>query len=88
MAGKKMQTKDKVHQNDTTSHILWYSDWLHNTISAGSSIFLANHNTFSAYQNHTTREYEKWYMMNLIGLVQIKGMFVNNKKILIKNSWI
>ena len=25
-------------QKGTTSHILWYSDWLQNTTSAGSSI--------------------------------------------------
>ena len=33
---------------DTFSHIFWYSDWLHNTTSAGSSI-------------QTTIKYEKWY---------------------------
>ena len=36
------------HQEGTTSRILWYSDWLYNTTSAGSSIFIANHKTTSA----------------------------------------
>ena len=39
---------NEAHQEGTTSHILWYSDWLHNTTSAGSSIFKANHRTVSA----------------------------------------
>ena len=34
---------NEVHQKD----ILWYSDWLHNTTSAGNSIFVTNHNTTS-----------------------------------------
>ena len=37
-----------VHQNGTTFHILCYSDRLHNTTSAGSSIFVANHYTTAA----------------------------------------
>ena len=58
-------------QKGTTSHILWNFDRLHNTTSAGSSIFVANNNNnnnnntsagsgiiicYVAYQ--TTREYE------------------------------
>ena len=38
---------NKVHQKDNISSILWYSDWLHNTTSAGNSIFVTNHNTTS-----------------------------------------
>ena len=38
---------NKVHQQDNISRILWYSDWLHNTSSAGNSIFVTNHNTTS-----------------------------------------
>ena len=30
---------EQVHQKDTISHILWYSDWQHNTTSAENSIF-------------------------------------------------
>ena len=40
-----MEMINEVHQKGTASHILWFSDWLHNTSSAGSSIFVANHNT-------------------------------------------
>ena len=36
-----------VHQKDNISRILWYSDWLHNTTSAGNSIFVTNHDTTS-----------------------------------------
>ena len=39
---------NEAHQDGITSHILWYSDWLQNTTSAGSSIFIANHKTTSA----------------------------------------
>ena len=38
---------NEVHQKDTISRILWFSDWLHNTTSAGNSIFVTNHNTTS-----------------------------------------
>ena len=38
---------NEVHKKDTISRILWYSDWLHNTTSAGNSIFVTNHNTTS-----------------------------------------
>ena len=31
--------KNEVHQKDNISRILWYSDWLHNTTSAGNSFF-------------------------------------------------
>ena len=31
-----------VHQKDTISRILWYSDKLHNTTSAGNNIFVTN----------------------------------------------
>ena len=37
----------EVHQKDNISRILWYSDWLNNTTSAGNSIFVTNHNTTS-----------------------------------------
>ena len=37
----------KVRQKDTLSRILWYSDWLHNTTSAGNSIFVTSHITTS-----------------------------------------
>ena len=40
--------QNEFHRKGTTSHILWYSDWLHNTNYTGSSIFVANHNTTSA----------------------------------------
>ena len=33
-----------INQKGTSSHDLWYSDNLHYTTSAGSSIFVANHN--------------------------------------------
>ena len=37
-----------IRRVQLTSHsILWYSDWLNNTTSAGSSIFVANRNTSS-----------------------------------------
>ena len=40
---------NEVHQEVTTSRILcWYSDRLHNTASAGCSIFVTNNNTTSA----------------------------------------
>ena len=38
---------NEVHHQDNISRILWYSDWLHNTTSAGNSIFVTNHNTTS-----------------------------------------
>ena len=38
---------NEVHQKDNISRILWYSDWLHNTTSAGNSIFVTIHNTTS-----------------------------------------
>ena len=38
---------NEVHQKDNISRIIWYSDWLHNTTSAGNSIFVTNHNTTS-----------------------------------------
>ena len=37
----------KLSLIDNISRILWYSDWLHNTTSAGNSIFVTNHNTTS-----------------------------------------
>ena len=40
MPSFKMGSSDlvyEVHQKGTTSHILWYSDWLHYATSAGSS---------------------------------------------------
>ena len=39
--------RNKVHQKDNIFRILWYSDWLHNTTSAGNSIFVTNPNTTS-----------------------------------------
>ena len=52
---------NEVHHKDSISHILWYSDWLHNTTSAGISIFVTNHflrkKYYATYQ--TTVEYEK-----------------------------
>ena len=55
---------NEVHQNDTISRILWYSDWLYNTASAGNSIF-CNQSQYNfrrkkyyvTYQ--TTIEYDK-----------------------------
>ena len=38
---------NEVHQKDAISHILWYSDWLHNTTSARNNIFVTNHDTTS-----------------------------------------
>ena len=38
---------NEVHYKDNISRIFWYSDWLHNTTSAGNSIFVTNHNTTS-----------------------------------------
>ena len=38
---------NEVHQKDTISLILWYSDWLYNITSAGNSIFVTNHKTTS-----------------------------------------
>ena len=38
---------NEVYQKNTISCILWYSDWLHNTLSAGNSIFVSNHDTTS-----------------------------------------
>ena len=38
---------NEVHHKDNISRIFWYSDWLHNTTSAGNSIFVTNHNTTS-----------------------------------------
>ena len=38
---------NEVHQKDTISGILWYSDWPHNNTSAGNSIFVTNHNKIS-----------------------------------------
>ena len=59
----------KEYQKDNISRILWYSDWLHNTTSAGNSIFVTNHNTTSCGRSSImqsirlpTVEYEKWYM--------------------------
>ena len=58
---------NKVHHNhnENISRILWYSDWLHNTTSAGNSIFVTNHNTSSCVRSIMqpirlgTVEYEK-----------------------------
>ena len=55
---------NKVHQKDNISRILWFSDWLHNTTSAGNSIFVTNRNTTSCGKKYyatyqTTIEYEK-----------------------------
>ena len=38
---------NEVHQKDTISRILWYSDWLHNITSTGTSIFVTYHYTTS-----------------------------------------
>ena len=51
----------KLNEKSFASHILRYSDWLHNTTAVGSSIILANHNTTSVgskvmYFYRTTRE--------------------------------
>ena len=40
-------TLGRIRVKGTTSHILWYSDWLHNTFFTRNSIFVANHNTTS-----------------------------------------
>ena len=67
----------------------WYSDWLHNTTSAGNSIFVTNHNTILPAEQvvyyvtfQTTIEYDRWYMdpyvlMNLI-VSQIHRKLINN----------
>ena len=63
---------NEVNQKDAISRILWYSDWLPNTTSAGNSIFVTIHNTTSGGRSiMTTVEYEKWYyepyvLMNMI----------------------
>ena len=45
---RKLDVRNEVHPKDTISRILWYSDWLHNTTSAGKGIFVVtNHNTTS-----------------------------------------
>ena len=44
---KNVYRYNEVHQKDNISRILWHSDWLHNTTSAGNSIFVTNHNTTS-----------------------------------------
>ena len=66
-----------LHQTDNIFRILWYSDWLHNTTSAGNSIFVTNHNTsslpkkyYATYQ--TTVEYEKGYMEAYVLMNPIK----------------
>ena len=38
---------NRDHHKDNIFRILWFSDWLHNTTSAGNSIFVTNHNTIS-----------------------------------------
>ena len=38
---------NEVHQKETISRILWYSDWLHNTTFTGNSIVETNHNATS-----------------------------------------
>ena len=40
-----VSVQNKVHHKENISRISWYSDWLHNTTSAGNSIFVTNHNT-------------------------------------------
>ena len=68
------QISKEVHQKDNISRILWYSDWLHNTTSAGNSIFVTNHNTTScgrSIMQPIRLEYEKWYMEAYILMIPI-----------------
>ena len=44
---------NEIHQKDIISRILWYSDWLHYTTSAGTSPCVTNHNTTSGGRSIT-----------------------------------
>ena len=48
----------KVHQEDNISRILWFSDWLHNTTSTGTSIFVTNHNNTSCGRTNYNANYQ------------------------------
>ena len=59
-----LSSLNEVHHKDSISGILWYSDWLHNTISP-NSIFVTNHNTTFFCINHNTTSCREKVLCNL-----------------------